>query len=253
MDWKLILLFIFMLIILFLLFSYITRPAGITPVLDATLPEGVTIDQMGSTKDEVNNNFSFSIWAIIDDWNYRYGQEKVIFVKQGASSGDPPQFTVSLAPMQNNLIVRVRRSSMLTATNNTDNDNTSSSDTVVLPYECEVVNIPLQKWINIITTLQNKSLDIYINGKLVKTCVMDGEPNVQNNIPVTLTPGGVGGAEGGFSGKTAKFNYYSQPLSPQECWNVYKNGWSDRNIFSINTAYNVDLVITKNGEEIAKY
>lgn len=252
MDWKLILLFIFMLIILFLLFSYITRPAGITPVLDATLPEGITTDQMGSTKDEVNNNFSFSIWAIIDDWTYRYGQEKIIFVKKGANSGDPPQFTVSLAPMQNNLIVRVRRSMQSTTTSSNSNTNNSTTEFISIPFECEVVNIPLQKWINIITTLQEKSLDIYINGKLVKTCVIDGEPNVQNNIPVTLTPG-EGGTEGGFSGKTAKFNYYSDPLSPQECWNVYKNGWTDRNIFSINTAYNIDLVITKNGEEIAKY
>ena len=109
MDWKLILLFIFILIILFLLFSYITRPAGITPVLDATLPEAVTIDQMGSTKDEVKNNFSYSIWALIDDWNYRYGQEKVIFVKKAEGEASPLQFMVSLAPMQNNLIVRVKK------------------------------------------------------------------------------------------------------------------------------------------------
>ena len=239
MDWKLILLFIFILIILFLLFSYITRPAGITPVLDATLPEAVTIDQMGSTKDEVKNNFSYSIWALIDDWNYRYGQEKVIFVKKAEGEASPLQFMVSLAPMQNNLIVRVKKTNQ---TNGQPN----------LPFECEVVNIPIQKWINIITTLQGSSLDIYINGKLVKTCIVDGEPSVQNNVPVMLTPG-VAGTEGGFSGKTAKFNYYSDPLTPQDCWNIYRNGWTDRNIFSINSAYDVDLVITKNGEEIAKY
>jgi len=50
----------------------------------------------------------------------------------------------------------------------------AESDTNV--HSCVVDNISIQKWVNIIVSLYNLTLDIYIDGKLVRTCILPGVP-----------------------------------------------------------------------------
>jgi len=141
-------------------------------------------------------NFTYSIWIYVDDWSYRYGQEKIIF-SRGTSSIFMP--ALSLAPIDNTLQV----------TMSTDDGH---------PFETSVSNIPIQKWTNLIVSLNTKVLDIYVNGKLVRTSVLPGMPKVDPTSSLKLTP------HGGFSGYTSRFNYWSDTINPQEAWNVYKNG-----------------------------
>lgn len=148
-------------------------------------------------------NYSYSIWVYIDKWSYRYGQEKIIFLRGTMGSVFTPALT--LMPNDNTAVITM----------------TTASD----PFECIIPNIPIQKWTNIIVSLNNKSLDAYINGKLVKTCVLPDLPVVNSESSVYLTP------DGGFSGYTTRFQYWNSPISPQEAWNVYKRG-PGGNIFS---------------------
>ena len=41
---------------------------------------------------------------------------------------------------------------------------------------------------------------------------------INSESSVYLTP------DGGFSGYTSRFNYWSKPVGPQEAWNIYKKG-----------------------------
>lgn len=166
-------------------------------------------------------NYSYSIWIYIDDWNYRYGQEKVIFLRGTLDAVFMPALT--LAPTDNTLQITV------------------STDDV--PFECSVPNIPIQKWTNLIVSLNNKSLDTYVNGKLVKTSVLPSLPKVDPNASLYLTP------LNGFSGYTSRFNYWSDAINPQEAWNVYKNG-PGGNIFSnFMNQYKIQLSFLK-GDDV---
>ena len=105
---------------------------------------------------------------------------------------------------------------------------------------CNVENIPLQKWVNLIISLNNESLDVYLDGKLVRTCVLEGVPKISTNAPVELTP------EGGFDGFTSKFQFIPTPLNPQEAYNIYKAGYgggglgSSFNKYKVKVSYLVD-------------
>jgi hypothetical protein len=166
-------------------------------------------------------NYSYSIWIYIDDWNYRYGQEKIIFLRGSLNSVFMP--SLSLAPTDNTLQITV-----------------STEDE---PFESSVPNIPLQQWTNIIVSLNNKSLDTYINGKLVKTSILPSIPKVDANASLYLTP------RNGFSGYTSRFNYWSDAINPQEAWNVYKSG-PGGNIFSnFMNQYKVQLSFLK-GDDV---
>jgi hypothetical protein len=192
-----VILFIILLYVLSWLFSTGRTLSNLANAKTAVVIPSTSLKNSGST------NYAYSIWIYVDDWAYRYGQEKIIFLRGAIGSIFTP--ALSLMPNDNTAVI-----TMTTANE---------------PFECIVPNIPIQKWTNLIVTLNNKSLDAYVNGKLVKTCVLPDLPVVNPEASVYLTP------DGGFSGYTTRFQYWSTPISPQEAWNIYKRG-PGGNIFS---------------------
>ena len=190
-------LFIILIQVLSWLFSTAKTLSKLTNAKTAVVIPPASLSNGGSA------NYAYSIWIYVDDWSYRYGEEKIIFLRGMIGSIFAP--ALSLMPNDNTAVITM----------------TTSSD----PFECIVPNIPIQKWTNIIVTLNNKSLDAYVNGKLVKTCVLPDLPVVNSEAAIYLTP------DGGFSGYTTRFQYWSTPISPQQAWNVYKKG-PGGNIFS---------------------
>ena len=96
------------------------------------------------------------------------------------------------------------------------------------------------KWVNIIVSLYGRTLDVYIDGKLVRTCVLPGVAKVANNAPVYVTP------MGGFSGYTSNIHYFSNSLNPQEAYNIYRNGYGAS---GIEFPYQLKIEYLKDGKE----
>jgi hypothetical protein len=119
-----------------------------------------------------------------------------------------------------------------------DTHPTSNSTTVI--QTCSVSNVPIQKWVNLVVSVYGRSMDIYIDGKLVKTCLLPGIANVNNNSNIYITPAG------GFDGWTAKFQYFPNTLNPQDVWNIYTKGYS--NWLSMFNTYQVQLSLVENGQ-----
>jgi len=188
------------LILVYLLSWVFNRSKTLSNMTDATIP--ITIPAT-SLPNSGNMNYAYSIWIYVNDWSYLYGKEKVIFVRGAIGSLFMPSLT--LEPTENTLRITV----------STDDE----------PLDCYVPNIPLQQWVCLIVTLNNKSLDSYVNGKLVKTCVLSALPKISPDASIYLTPAG------GFSGFTSRFQYWSSYMSPQQAWNIYKKG-PGGNIFS---------------------
>lgn len=105
-------------------------------------------------------------------------------------------------------------------------------------YECQVHNVPLQKWVHVAITLYNKTLDIYINGKLHKTCVLPQVPLMEQG-DVLITP------NGGFDGYTSKYQAFNSALNPQEIWNIYTNGYGS--LASTIGDYQLQVSLKENG------
>lgn len=214
-----------------------------------------TINGVSST------NFAYSIWFYVNDWNYRYGEPKVIFGRMGSKSGSKdttvsttakandnsikgvsglnPCPTVVLGAIENNITVAL---SCYPGTNNQDTNVkpvTSGNNFVV--HNCNVSNVPIQKWVNLVLSVYGRTLDLYIDGKLVKTCLLPGTANVNNNSDVYVTP------QGGFDGWTSKFQYYPNSLNPQEVWNIYSKGYGGQGWF--NNTYSLQVSLLENGTQ----
>jgi hypothetical protein len=191
------------------------------------------------------SNFAYSIWYYVNDWNYRYGEPKVIFGRMGSSSatngtssvsgisGLDPCPAVVLGAVENNIAV-----SLGCYPGINQEPTTTGGSTVV--STCLVANVPIQKWVNLIVSVYNRTMDIYIDGKLVKTCMLPGVAAVNNNSDVYVTP------SGGFDGWTSKFQYYPNPLNPQQAWNIYSSGYSS-SWFNMSQTYQIQLSLIENG------
>lgn len=77
-------------------------------------------------------------------------------------------------------------------------------------------NFPLQKWTLIIVSFDNKVMDLYLDGKLVKSKTMDVLPLPQTTS-ATMSFG---------KGDIDIYNYvrYSYPMDPQTAWSLYQAG-----------------------------
>jgi hypothetical protein len=109
---------------------------------------------------------------------------------------------------------------------------------------CIVPNIEIQKWVNITISADTNSMDIYINGKLIQSCNLEGEINVSNSTNLYISPGG-----NGFNGWNSRFRYLPKYINPQQAMDIYRKGHGSSNIGNLD--YNVKVSLYNGSEETA--
>jgi len=109
-----------------------------------------------------------------------------------------------------------------------DLNNTKSKSLTLIMNTYDVINekivindITLNKWINVIIRVENKTLDVYINGIITNSHNLKFVPK-QNYGDVYLC------ANGGFSGSVSNLIYYSHGLGISEIQSIASNGPNTR-------------------------
>ncbi len=249
MEFRNVLLIIVIVALLYMLYKYIIKDTGkVTGLTSAKTMQTIDPSDLGTSSNGGNSsNFAYSIWFYIDDWNYRYGEPKIIFGRKSGNIGSSgtsdsnqllPCPVVTLTPILNNIEVSLAVFSgdqTNELTNNTPNTN-------VTIHRCNVANVPIQRWVNLIVSVYGRSLDIYIDGKLVRTCVLPGVAKVDSNAPVYITP------ENGFAGWTARFQYMKDSINPQDAWNIYEKGYGASILGNTFGTYSVKLSLMKEND-----
>ena len=123
-------------------------------------------------------------------------------------------------------------------------------------------NFPIQKWVHIVTSVDNQYLDAYLDGKLIKSGRLYSEAvDAENNTPASpestpKTPADEPMIIGGgttYDAYIAKFNHWSLPLDPQTVWSIYKEGNGQGGMNDYISSYGIDLSILKDNVEQSKY
>jgi len=111
--------------------------------------------------------------------------------------------------------------------------------------DCEISDFPLQKWVNLIISFNGSAMDVYVDGKLVKSCVVDGGSKLSDTTSIVL------GDETKKPpthdvGFITNVKLKSTPIAPQEAWDIYSQGfggspWSDiLNKYKVKLSFIVD-------------
>lgn len=219
-------------------------PNTLQGLQDGKTSSTIEASSLATTDSNVaSSNFAYSVWFYVNDWNYRYGEPKVIFGRMGASSGPDagsipgvggldPCPAVVLGGIENNIMVT------LGCYPGVDQQPTTPGGKSVI-HTCAVGNVPIQKWVNLLLSVYGRTMDLYIDGKLVKTCLLPGVASVNNDAKIIVTP------KGGFDGWTSKLQYYPNSLNPQDAWNIYAKGYGGlSNLFG---SYEVQVSLVQNG------
>ena len=235
MEPKTIILGVVIVIVIYLLYVYYFSDSTSTTLVnmhDATTERIVSANALpgGTTSD-----YTYSIWLYINSWDYKYGLQKVIFERKDQNGAVAPQVVLDQAV--NNLTVNIATY------------KPSGSDKTPSTHSCVLENIPIQRWANIIVTINNRALDLYLDGKLVRTCVLPGVPMVNPGTPITLCPSGQG-----FSGYTSNFQYYARTVNPREAYEIYRQGYGGGSwLGDLFNKYRVKLAFMKGNKEINSF
>jgi hypothetical protein len=166
--------------------------------------------------DGKEGSYGYQYWMYITDWNYRFGEDKGVVSRTDPTSSQIMNPNISLHPTDNTLKISV---SVFPSEKTSKNEpapagHSGSTDDVFI---CEVPNIPLQTWVAVGVTVNSRNLDVYLNGNLVKSCLMTGVPKPAAG-DIQLNAGG------GFSGWMCSFYHYDKTLQPSDAQTFFASG-----------------------------
>lgn len=123
-------------------------------------------------------------------------------------------------------------------------------------YSCDsnegtttLFNVPLQKWFHVSYAFGHKHVDIYLNGKLIHTKTFNGIQFVEDYLNSDF----VICDNGGFSGSITKVKYYNHMITPQNVWDIYKEGFNQVVLSSLFNRFNASVTFYEDNNEKVKY
>lgn len=196
--------------------------------VDARKPPIVLLKNGKAPPIFTGGDFTLSFWVYVDDWNFRVSQYKPLFNLGPAVIGETSRSVLvgMLTPYKNGLMVRGATTSTSSATPDITipsvrtsllSQQTSMSmfeNTVDTP--CDVKEVPLQRWVNVTIVSSGRILDVYMNGKLGRSCVLDSILQVpKGDIFLSL---------GVFGGRFSSVQMWNQQITPDVIYGIYMMG-----------------------------
>lgn len=232
---------------LYYLYQYLFGPKGTntyalisssqTAHIDPSKPITITSNNLPILYE--GGEFTISTWIYINNWSYRQGFNKSIISIGGPNfdtiriylGGYKPSLSVRLQTKENNASnntipsggINVTLGNKMGQTDSLDKAtqnatfNILQSDSGLLDSSplCDLPEIDLQRWVNISVSVTGRTVDVYYDGKLARSCVLPSFYKVDaGGYSANLL------AYGGFGGEISTTTMYDSALNPEQ---VYKN------------------------------
>jgi hypothetical protein len=210
------LVFIFGLIALYYLYTLLfANPIPVVNVLAAAQSGSIVGPTAGSLPPLYQGGqFTISTWVYINNFAYSNGYNAPIVILGGANFDTLRVYLGS----NGQLCVRVGITASTPTLPANDNIFTQPiTNSTVVP--CDIPHMDLQRWVNLVVALNGKLCDVYLDGKLVRSCSLDNYFNVDTTPTLKICPAPRPSVPG-FGGIISTTNVYGLALSPDV---VYKN------------------------------
>jgi hypothetical protein len=221
MDLSLVILGIVLIFVLY----YFLNKSGTTVLsnkLDLSSKQtSIPIDKI---PDPTSRKYSYEMWMYV--FNFQGSEEYII---SRASSGTGKNIGVKLEKSSPTLKMDY------TATG-TGTPSTTKSITIT-------DNFPLQTWVHLILSVDDKYVDIYMNGKLIKS-VQDANidtPSATSPIDYGIT-----------NCYLAKLSRTSMATDPQTAWNNYSAGNGENPMAKYLSSFGLSMTLQKNSQDFSK-
>lgn len=229
--------FVLIIVLIYTVYKLMTKTTtSVSGFSDASQATTVTSDKLGSSP-----NFGFSVWVYIDAWQNTATAtppyKKNILTRCDGTKTTTPIFQMYLDNDQNNL--------MLAFPGN--------------PAPCTIQNVKLQKWFNVIMSVYGNTADLYLDGKLVRTCILSGPvtPTASDTVQVgggdiTCTAA-LANNPGDLIGYISSVVYKNDYFTPDEAWSIYSAGYSGSGLFDFIQQYKLNFSLLKNNQTMGSF
>jgi hypothetical protein len=217
--------------------------------------------------DNNTSNFMISAWFYVDNWGNEISNEKnILYVSTSPNSKTPDDLknklvgisssveavnnnitpyknlAISLDKYENNLLIDIE----------TYSDSTENKTTYTRYL---IKNIPIQKWNNITVSVDTKTMDIYLDGKLRNSFILHGiyKNKYENNLQKNIYLGNLGGTNVGFEGYITRVRYQPNSINPHEAYNIYKNGISTSHAKTMYNKYSLKVSFIEHDKEQSSF
>ena len=151
--------------------------------------------------------FTWSCWIYLEDLGYNENQYRCVFYKGNDYTQDSSSNGLNFPNNSPGLYITPNKNDLVVIMNTYN----------VINEEILIRDIPVKKWVNVMIRCQNDTIDVYINGSIVKSHKLHGVPK-QNYGNVYV------GADGGFSGYLSNLWYYNKALGIYEINDIVAKG-----------------------------
>jgi len=178
------------------------------------------------------NDFTYGMWAYVNVWSDPSGNEGIVFKRE-----DEIELKfVSGGSLQ----------------------VTPVTDTAGGPNETGPINItsnfPVQKWVFVTLVSQQNNMDVYLDGKMVKSIQMRGKiaPGIDEDGAAN---NGITFGNGILPKNTtiSKFTRFTYSMNPQDVWTQYMKGNGSNGLANATGDMDVNLSIMKDGIVSSSY
>lgn len=126
----------------------------------------------------------------------------------------------------------------------------ANSPKLVLEYEGETSksvtitdNLPLQSWVHLIVSVDGAFVDVYVNGKLVKSFQDSGIKAPSSTASIVYgTP----------DAYLAKLTRYTKATDPQTAWEKYMAGNGENPFAKFMSSFGLTMTLKKNNQDYSK-
>lgn len=177
--------------------------------------------------------YTINTWLYISDWGVNNGKRKHVLTLGGNSF---KTIAVYFGGYKNALAVRVHNKQsgcgVVDSSTNSMTENLCNSvyntlfnaagmtiDDATGTRPCDISDFPLQKWVQVSIVLNNTTCDVYIDGKLARSCILKSFFKVDpSGFKATFCD------KGGFGGYISNSSFYNYALNPEQIWKLYMSG-----------------------------
>ena len=220
--------------------------------------------------DTTSSNFMLSVWFYIDNWGNNIAKEKNILFMATANTAqnatglsDPvsglstrvaytPASTTVL-PKNINIVLDKYENNLFIDIECFPDRVSDNGKTIYTRYK--IPNIPVQKWNNLTLSVDARTLDVYLDGKLRNSFIMHGlyknvyDPPIKKNIYL----GNVSNNNSGFEGFITRVRYIGDSINPQDAYNIYKEGINASLVQSLFNKYSLKVSFLEYKSEKASF
>jgi hypothetical protein len=231
-------------IIGYYIYAWYTAPSTDLVLLNVKTPANqitqATISKGSLPAIRSGGMYTLSVWMYINSYEYRPGKPRSVFTitdskyfTPGASASSPATGRYlavgMLYPNEPKMMIRFATPNPpavdytnVTTYNNYMNSSYgvhSDSNPIELP-SCDVMEVDLQRWINLTISVNGRIVDVYMDGKLTRSCVLSDLPLASQDAAQAIMLGG----PLGFSGYFGNVQFSGTALSPDRIYSLYQAG-----------------------------